>query len=444
MMGSAAPRAVRLGEGWVSEKGRTFTGSVRWDLLRRSGTNARRIDRPKLFYPIYVNVRNHRVVGVGEWLEPREDREKAACPNDGEVAVWPMRKDGSEGNWQLGPEALLKHVDEGRVRLGGSEQKGYVVYYIKIGEYKKILAGEYPVIGRNPDGSLKLGATVEEGNLAVPGTQWRIPSHDATQYGSRLLKYFLPDRVFPFPKSLYSVEDTLRFFVGDKPEATVVDFFAGSGTTAHAVMRLNAQDGGQRRCILVTNNEVSADEAAVLREQGHQPGDPEWEALGICEHVTKPRIKAAITGRTPEGEPIPGDYKFVDEFPIAEGFEENAEFFNLTYEDPDLVSLGRKFEAIAPLLWLKAGGTGSRIERSVASWVLPDDAIYGILFDADRWREFIDAIVRRGDGIRHAFIVTDSDAAFQQILMEMPTGVVSTQLYSDYLRNFEINTKGHQ
>jgi adenine-specific DNA-methyltransferase len=336
----------------------------------------------------------------------------------------------------------MEHVEQGRVRLGGSRQKGYVVYYIKAGEYKKILAGEYPVLGRNPDGSLELGETVEVGNLAIPGTQWRIPSHDGTQYGSRLLKHFLPDRDFPFPKSLYSVEDALRFFVGDNREATVLDFFAGSGTTAHAVMRLNAQDEGQRRCILITNNEVSAEEAAALRKQGYQPGDEEWEKLGICEHITNPRIQAAITGRTPAGKPIPGEYKFVNEFPIAEGFAESAEFFNLTYEDPDMVSLGRKFESIAALLWLKAGGIGSTIQKPVETWVLPEDAVYGILFDTDKWREFVDAIVSRGEAIRHAFIVTDSDAAFQQILTEMPTGIVCTQLYGDYLQNFEINTKG--
>ncbi|MEI2807429.1 MAG: DNA methyltransferase [Albidovulum sp.] len=76
----------------------------------------------------------------------------------------------------------------------------------------------------------------------------------------------MPDRKFPFPKSLYAVEDALRFFVNDKRNAVVLDFFAGSGTTAHAVMRLNRQDGGRRQCICVTNNEVAADEQKALRK----------------------------------------------------------------------------------------------------------------------------------------------------------------------------------
>jgi adenine-specific DNA-methyltransferase len=81
-------------------------------------------------------------------------------------------------------------------------------------------------------------------------------SHNAEQGGTNLQKLLIPGRKFPFPKSLYAVEDALRFFLMKKLEAVVLDFFTGSGTTAHAVMRLNRQDGGQRQCISVTNNEV--------------------------------------------------------------------------------------------------------------------------------------------------------------------------------------------
>jgi adenine-specific DNA-methyltransferase len=92
----------------------------------------------KLFYPIFVDVASRRVVGTGDWLPEGEDLLDVVCPK-GQAVVWPIRKDGSHGNWQLGPAALMKHVDEGRVRLGGSLEKGYVVYYIKSGEYKKVL-----------------------------------------------------------------------------------------------------------------------------------------------------------------------------------------------------------------------------------------------------------------------------------------------------------------
>lgn len=199
--------------------------------------------------------------------------------------------------------------------------------------------------------------------LAVPSTQWRISSHDATQYGTRLLETLISGRKFPFPKSLYAVEDALRFFVKDKPDAVILDFFGGSGTTAHTVFRLNHQDNGRRQSILVTNNEVSEEEAKALRSKGLLPGDPEWEALGIFQHITLPRITAAITGTTPDKEAIAGDYKFTDEFPMADGFEENVDFFDLSYLDQNEVSRGKAFEAIAPLLWMKAVADGPMIAK---------------------------------------------------------------------------------
>jgi len=192
---------------------------------------------------------------------------------------------------------------------------------------ERIENGELISDGMNELGYLELRYN-EDLERSAPGkTVWNIRAHNATEYGSNLVKKFLPKRKFPFPKSLYAVEDTIRFYLSDKPNATVLDFFSGSGTTAHAAIRLNKQDGGRRHSISVTNNEVSFEEAKKLTKDGFRPGDPEWERLGICDYVTKPRIEAAITGKTPAGEPIKGDYKFTDEFPMADGFEANARFF---------------------------------------------------------------------------------------------------------------------
>ena len=241
-------------------------------------------------------------------------------------------------------------------------------------------------------------------------------------------------RRFPFPKSLYAVEDALRFFVKDKPEAVILDFFSGSGTTAHAVMRLNRQDGGRRQCISVTNNEVAADEQAALRKQGLRPGDPGWEAWGICDYITKPRVEAAITGKTPNGEPIKGDYKFTDEFPMAEGFEENAEFFTLTYQTPVALSHNHAFEQIAPLLWLRAGSQGRRIHTLPAQgWAVVDS--YGLLTDLDQTAAFCNA-VERTNGLRVAFIVTNDDRRFQAVARRLPDSVEPVRLYESYLSNF--------
>jgi adenine-specific DNA-methyltransferase len=230
------------------------------------------------------------------------------------------------------------------------------------------------------------------------------------------------------------VEDVLRFFVIKKPDAVVLDFFSGSGTTAHAVMRLNRQHGGKRQCISVTNNEVGADEQEALRKKGLRPGDADWEQWGICDYITKPRVNAAITGKSPDGEPIKGEYKFTDEFPMAEGFKENAEFFTLAYETPISVNHNRAFARIAPLLWLRAGSRGRRIDKlPEAGWEVVD--AYGLLVDVDNAALFIKAVGKVRD-LRIAYIVTDDDRRFQAIARRLPDDVEPMRLYESYLTNF--------
>ena len=275
------------------------------------------------------------------------------------------------------------------------------------------------------------------GNGAVIKTVWNRAAHNAGMHGSALLRKFIPNRKFPFPKSLYAVEDALRAILGEKEDAIILDFFSGSGTTAHAVMRLNRQDGGRRQCISVTNNEVAAEEHAALRKEGLRPGDPEWEKLGICDYITKPRIAAAITGKTPEGEDIEGDYKFTDEFPMAEGFEENAEFFTLTYEAPVAVSHNLAFQRIAPLLWMRAGSEGRRIDDlPAAGWDVADT--YGVLVDLDRAAAFCDAAAFQPT-LRIAYVVTDDDRRFQAVARALPDSVEPVRLYESYLSNFRFS-----
>jgi len=407
-----------------------------WNQLMRSGTNARRSDRPNLFYPIYVAEDGTSITGVGSPIDSTADRETdpSVQPPDGSVAIWPIRKDGTEGNWQIGPDAVRRSADLGYVKLGSFTDSGMAITYLKSGERRKIEDGVFTVVGRGRSGEVLVETTDEAAPKLVPTTVWSSAAHAAPYFGSQLLNSILPGRRFPFPKSLYAVEDALRFFVNDKPNAVVLDFFSGSGTTAHAVMRLNRQDGGLRQCISVTNNEVSADEQRQLCQQGLRPGDPEWEQHGICDFITKPRIRAAITGETPEGEPIKGDYKFTDEFPMSEGFEENAAFFTLTYESPVAIGHNRAFERIAPMLWLRAGAEGRVIERvAEAGWDVADT--YGVLFDLDYTDAFCEAVAK-ADGLRVAFVVSDDDRRFQSVVRRLPEGVEPVRLYASYLSNF--------
>ena len=114
-------------------------------------------------------------------------------------------------------------------------------------------------------------------------TVWNQSSHSASDFGSSLLNTIFPQSRFSFPKSLYAVQDTLRFIVKEKKNAIIVDFFAGSGTTLHAVNLLNAEDDGQRRCILVTNNEVSDAEAKEMAKRGLKPGDEEQSIVALFQ-----------------------------------------------------------------------------------------------------------------------------------------------------------------
>lgn len=410
--------------------------STIWDSLIRRGTSASRRDRPTMFYPVWVDPSTGKIVKVGEALASSMELAEWQNPHPSWIACLPIRTDGSEGRWQISPQSLRDAVREGTARAGSFRMSGTpAIMYMKSGVVKALRSGQ--LVARASSGIDRPDYEwVEQTEKASPRTVWNQPSHNASVYGSTLLRTLLPGRKFPFPKSLYAIEDALRFFVKDKPEAVILDFFAGSGTTAHAVMRLNRQDGGRRRSIMVTNNEVSDDEARVLRRQGRRPGDPEWEALGICEYITKPRIRAAITGQTPGSEPIRGDYKFTDEFPMADGFAENAEFFDLTYEDPERVRHDLAFAAIAPLLWMRAGSVGRRIETPSDTFDVSET--YGVLFNLDAAAGFVQAVMR-SPCLRVVYIVTDDETQYQIIANELPRTVQTVRLYESYLRRFHMS-----
>lgn len=438
MIGKATPVRLQLGPEWSSsaagaavsqDDDSTAAETPEWTSMMRRGSHAARSERPGLFFPIYAAKDGSRILDVGDSLPIG-----TPLPSDrpGMTTIWPRRSDGSDGVWQVGPTELRNRIEQGRVRLGRATAYGFVVNYLPDGAYAAVLSDRFEIIGRAEDGSIIARGRRDTRRIAP--SQWKIPSHNASEHGTTLLSNLLPRRTFPFPKSLYAVEDALRFFVKEKPNAIILDFFSGSGTTAHAVMRLNRQDGGQRQCISVTNNEVAADEQKALRVQGLRPGDSDWEKYGICDYITKPRIAAAISGKTPTGEPIKGEYKFTDEFPMAEGFEENAEFFTLTYEARSAVNHNLAYARIAPLLWLRAGASGSRIDKLPANgWATADT--YGLLTDMDQATPFIHAI-KKATNVRIAYIVTDDDRRFQAIAKRLPGNVEPVRLYESYLTNF--------
>ena len=413
--------------------------NVWFSAIRTGGRSALRENRasPVLFYPIHIYARTGRFTSVGSPLPIGHDR-TGYQPPEGTIAVWPLASDGREQTWQVSGSRMAELFAKGyaRTRPAPSQSGQPSVTYLRTGTIGALEDGRLVVSGKDPDGAVRVEFGAHGRSRVPPTAVWYQQGHFARDYGTQLNARLIPQRVFPFPKALYVTEDTIRFFVKDKPDAVILDFFAGSGTTAHAVARLNRQDGGSRQSIMVTNNEVSADEGKDLRKRGLRPGDPEWEALGIFEHITRPRVTAAITGLTPEGEPIKGDYKFIDEFPMAEGFEENVAFLELRYLDADDVDLGLAYDDLAPLLWLRAGADG-RVARRVSDDGRPlafdwTDR-YGVLFDEDHWRAFVAA---RPESATAAFIATWSPATFAGIATELPAGMDVVRLYDTYLSQF--------
>lgn len=197
-------------------------------------------------------------------------------------------------------------------------------------------------------------------------------------------------------------------------DATVLDFFAGSGTTAHAVAAMNAQDGGRRRAIVVTNNELSRAERRDAVAAGYRAGDPEWEQRGVFESKTKPRLMNAF-----------------------QETKSNARFFEVTLEAPLSVRHNRAFERIAPMLWLRAGSTGRIIDDlGDHGWDISD--VYAVLENIDDTEGFLDAM-RDSASVHTVFVVTDDDSAFQMVCRELSSELNVVRLYESYLQNFEIN-----
>ena len=245
----------------------------------------------------------------------------------------------------------------------------------------------------------------------------------------------------------------------------------------HAVNLLNSIDNGHRRCIMVTNNEVSADEAKALDEKGYRPGDKEWDRRGIARYVTWPRTVCSIKGCNIDGKPLDGNYgcnveQYTEidgetvnpetgkkirgkvykkekepaypelaDLKMSDGFKTNAVFFKLSFLDKTSVALGRQFKELLPVLWMKGGAIGKcpalENDNLPNMLILPQNKM-AVLVDEIYYSEF-DAELSQHPEIQTVFIITDSETAYRSMIRTYD-GKDCYQLYRDYLDNFRINT----
>lgn len=222
--------------------------------------------RPNQTYPIFIDEKTHHIVGVGPSLTQRiqsgdytGDLKKfefdfAEAP-EGTIAVWPISSKGGECVWRLISSRLLSDWKEGYIKVSKNRSRThpnkYSIQYLPEGVIKKINTGLLEVVGTE-EGSptLALGENKTVGS-DIP-TMWNETAFYTTR-GTALLKEILGEKKFSYPKPLELVYEVIK--ATSKSDSVILDFFAGSGTTGHAVMEINKEDGGQRNFILCTNNQ---------------------------------------------------------------------------------------------------------------------------------------------------------------------------------------------
>lgn len=426
---------INLGKSDMLRSDSSKSERIRWASLQRSGSNSRRFERPNLFYPIFFDKNTDKFISTGASLNLEQDRNTIMVP-DGQMVAFPLGQKDDERTWQLSQDTFLSLLNKGYVKFGNwQSNEKRTISYLSSGIIKQIESGKLQITGYDKDGS----AIISGDSQVKPLSVWNKSCHSASDQGSSLINGIFHEKRFSFPKSLYATQDTLWFFVSNKPNALIVDFFAGSGTTLHAVNLLNAEDGGHRRCIMVTNNEVSADEAKALTEQGYHPGDEEWDKLGIARYVTWPRTVCSIEGHDVNGEPLKGNYIGSD-IPMSDGFKANAAFFKLGFLDKNAVALGRQFKEMLPTLWMKAGAIGKCpvIENDIPSILFLPDNHFAVLTEESAFGE-LETMLSEHPEVQTVFIVTDYEAGY--CTMAKSLKVERTyQLYRNYLDNFRINT----
>jgi adenine-specific DNA-methyltransferase len=256
--------------------------------------------RPNQTYPIFVDEINGSLSGIGKSLaerissgeytgKPEEFKYDYSEAPKGTVAVWPITSKGKDCVWRLIPSRLQNDWDRGYIKISINKSKQsknkYSITYLPIGVIKKIQSGELQVTGKVSDvPTLEFGQNLTVGS-AVP-TLWLEKSF-YTEKGTLILSEIFHDikgKIFNYPKSLELLEEVIRVITDE--DSLVLDSFAGSGTTAHAVLNLNKADGGNRKFILV-------------------------EMMDYAESITAERVKRVIKGY-PDTEGTGGDFSYYE------------------------------------------------------------------------------------------------------------------------------------
>ena len=201
-------------------------GRYAWNNLIRHGSGDRRQDRPTMFYPIYVSDADALRVPEMEWDPGKREYRVLVEPGADETAVWPVSMEEGrvvEKRWHRGPDRVAGGSSDHRVRRGKRNEN---------------------------DNEIKIDFKIRADENSMPRTWWDDTRYASANLGPKVLKELFGEQEFDFAKAVGLVEDCLRASACDSA-AIALDFFAGSGTTGHAVVSLNRADSGNRRYVLV-------------------------------------------------------------------------------------------------------------------------------------------------------------------------------------------------
>ncbi len=250
--------------------------------LRDSGTESDRTDARMCFYPFYV--KENRIVRIGD-VPDNAFHPSAAniVMEDGTIEVWPMTDDGDEKKWRYARQSVEAIVENLEPKMGRKNMQ---------------------IIFNKNEGTMR--------------SVWSNARYDSSEYGTKLLDNLFGGASFTFPKSLYAVLDCIRAVTKEDKNAVILDFFSGSGTTAHAVMEMNKDDGGHRKYIMVQlpeNLDESLERASDAKTKDSIKKTIRFldridKAHTICE-IGKERIRRAAERIAEEnpGRPFDGGFR---------------------------------------------------------------------------------------------------------------------------------------
>ncbi len=309
--------------------------------LRRTGNNSDRKDSPTMFYPIFVDKESLKVSGVGDMPVKEFHPDKQTIDRGDKYELWPIDKKGKEKNWYYSKQRVLTN--------------GYEELFCK---WVK--------------GELNIYFSHSNNGLQTYKSFWIGSEYDAGAYGASLVQRMINNK-FPFPKSINTVLDCLRAVIKTK-DATVLDFFAGSGTTGHALMMMNREDGGTRKFIICTNNENN-----------------------ISTDITYPRIKAAIEG-----------------YEHTSGIPTNVRYFKTAFVSKSKVSDDTRNSLVRKsieMICIKENTFNNVTDKDGYKIYRNHETVTGILFDLDEI-EILKKEINKLNSLSHIYVFSLTDDTY--------------------------------